>query len=395
MAKAEVSKDYIKEHSTDVEVPDSYTCADIYALIVAGLQGVIMLPFLLSILVLYIIPVLLIRLYVCVLPRPLDRVPRTCVFYAFCFLIWVLTLPIQIITLIWVLLVRITTWLFSFPMGLYNFSRTQRSWKALSAFNKRPGQMTENPQSAHSPADVLATKHGYGWSFVDIVCAIMGSMDRQGCCEFFMAVPLMLTVVPIYKHTVLTNALLFDLQECFINQWSNPVDATFDGKADATDAPKVKVAMDIGTCRALLKEKKREILDGWTFTGYHQHPPPERESKTVAGMQFANNGPLRIALLSHTTITRHVADHVPKSETAAWSLMVVRLQSWNPFYQLAGIVEVNFRKDGGLEHPMWLMLDPKSKIAAGSMRSINELFCKIASWLPEFVNVTANDSDLL
>lgn len=110
--EAEVSKDYIKEHSTDVEVPDSYTCADIYALIVAGLQGVIMLPFLLSILVLYIIPVLLIRLYVCVLPRPLDRVPRTCVFYAFCFLIWVLTLPIQIITLIWVLLVRITTWLF-------------------------------------------------------------------------------------------------------------------------------------------------------------------------------------------------------------------------------------------------------------------------------------------
>jgi len=53
-------------------------------------------------------------------------------------------------------------------MGLYNFSRTQRSWKALSAFNKRPGQMTENPQSAHSPADVLATKHGYGWFFVDI-----------------------------------------------------------------------------------------------------------------------------------------------------------------------------------------------------------------------------------
>lgn len=44
------------------------------------------------------------------------------------------------------------------------------------------------------------------------VCAIIGSMDRQGCCEFFMAVPLMLTVVPIYKHTVLTNALLFDLQ---------------------------------------------------------------------------------------------------------------------------------------------------------------------------------------
>lgn len=35
-------------------------------------------------------------------------------------------------------------------------------------------------------------------------------------------------------------------QECFINQWSDPLDATFDGKADATDAPKVKVAIDIG-----------------------------------------------------------------------------------------------------------------------------------------------------
>ena len=111
-------------------------------------------------------------------------------------------------------------------------------------------------------------------------------------------------------------------------------------------------------------------------------------------MQFANNGPLRISLLSHTTITRHMADHVPKSETAAWSLMVVRLQSWNPFYQLAGIVEVNFRKDGGVEHPMWLILDPKSKIATGSMRNMNELFCNIFSWLPEFVNVTAKDSDL-
>eukprot|EP00438_Fugacium_kawagutii_P007243 Skav211563 [mRNA] locus=scaffold2228:165109:165852:+ [translate_table: standard] len=238
-------------------------------------------------------------------------------------------------------------------------------------------------------------KYGYIWNFGDIVCAMIGAMDRQGFMEFFIAMPFMLAMVPIYKHTILTNALLFDLQECHTNQWSDPVDATLDGKVDEADRPGAKKHMLSGISRVLLKERARRIVDAYEFTGFHPYPPPGRESKTVAGMQFANvAGPLRCTLISHTTVPHDVAGHVPRSDTGAFTAIVVRMQSWNPWYQLAGEVEVNLRKDGGVEHPMWLLLDPTSNLAIRAKRSMNILFVKLGCEFAEYVKTLAKDSEV-
>jgi hypothetical protein len=267
----------------------------------------------------------------------------------------------------WVIVVRLVTWILCFPIGLCNMSRTRRSWAALQPYNGLPGA-TGAP--ARSPADDLATKFGYVWPFADLMCLCIGMMDRQGFFEFLTAVPLMIAVLPVYKHVILTNALLYDLKEVYINQWTDPLDANQD------EAP-IRDLMQRCICRALLEESNRDFIDAWIFAGYHQYPPPSRESKTVAGMQFANNGPLRAAMISHTTHPYDVPGHVIKSTDASFGFIVVRLQSWNPFYQLAGVVEVNYRKDGGIEHPMWLILDKNSKIAADACNNINAIFVEL------------------
>ena len=68
-------------------------------------------------------------------------------------------------------------------------------------------------------------------------------------------------------------------------------------------------------------------------------PPEKRPSRTVAGLQMGCGG--KCTLISHTTHPYDVPGHVPRSEDASWGLIVVRLQAWNPWYQLAGYVEVN------------------------------------------------------
>ena len=91
------------------------------------------------------------------------------------------------------------------------------------------------------------------------------------------------------------------------------------------------------------------------------------------------------SLISHTTHPYDVPGHVPRSEDASWGLIVVRLQAWNPFYQLAGYVEVNVRKDHGVEHPMWLVVDPSSQLAMDQLQGINRLFVRLGYLFAEYL----------
>ncbi|CAJ1339375.1 unnamed protein product [Effrenium voratum] len=381
------SDEYVKAHSTPTKMPESCTCSDVYSLVLTAILGVPMVVLGVVIAILLTVPLFIIYLYKCTLSRPLDLVPRTCGFYMMCGLVFPLSLPAVILALVWVLVVRIFTWICCFPVALCNWSRTRRSWQALRPYSARPGQLIVDSNGAQRPDDALSTKFGYIWPFSDVITAIIGSMDRQGFGEFFVALPVMFTVLPIYKHTILTNALLFDLQDVYINQWSDPLDANLDGRSDCADIASIKEHMKIGICRAMLTERNRDFIDPWQFTGHHQYPPPGRESQTVGGMQFSNQGPLRVCLLSHTCVAIDIPNHKPRSETAAWTLLEVHLLSWNPWYQLAGIVEVNFRKDGGVEHPMWLAMDPNSYIAVRALHLMNVLFATLglrtASWLKD------------
>eukprot|EP00435_Cladocopium_sp_Y103_P014670 s2930_g3.t1 len=243
---------------------------------------------------------------------------------------------------------------------------------ALRPYSGPPGS------EGRSSADQLAQSYGYFWSPADLVCALLGAMDRQGLLEFFMAVPLMLSIVPIYKHAVLCNAWIYDLTEVFILQWSDPL-----------RLPKLQVqeGLEQMIAAARLDDSQRQKVDQFPFLAYHQYPPADRSSKTVAGMQFAEADPAgtRITLLSHTSHPYDVPKYVPRSSTGEWSAIVVYLQSWNPWYHLAGVVEVNYRKDSGLEHAMWLVVDPSSKLAALSLQSINELFVDVLSDVSDYL----------
>ena len=52
-------------------------------------------------------------------------------------------------------------------------------------------------------------------------------------------------------------------------------------------------------------------------------------------------------------------------------------QAGNPWYQLAGYVEINSRRDGGMEHPMWLVFDRSSRLGMSAALSINMLFVRL------------------
>merc|ERR1719421_552214 len=79
-------------------------------------------------------------------------------------------------------------------------------------------------------------------------------------------------------------------------------------------------------------------------------------------------------MVSHTTHPYDIEGHKPRSKYASWGLLIVRLQWWNPWYIVTGYVEVNVRKDGGVEHPMWLVNDPTSKLQMFFHDAINEVF---------------------
>ena len=62
---------------------------------------------------------------------------------------------------------------------------------------------------------------------------------------------------------------------------------------------------------ARLEDSKRHLVDQFPFVAYHQYPPADRPSKTVAGMQFAENYPapgMRITLLPLEMTTVQVVD---------------------------------------------------------------------------------------
>jgi len=229
-------------------------------------------------------------------------------------------------------------------------------------------------QDARSPADVLAKLHGRVWAFSDLVTAYIGVVHRQQLGETLLGVALMVALIPPYK-LLLVNPAIHDLEPYFINQMSDPIDADGDGDTDMEDRALAFNAMATNVSNTLLTDVKREIIDAWPFAGHHQWPPQQRASRTVMGVQMGMSG--KCTLLSHTTIPAGVVGHTPRSETAERAILCVRLQMWNPWYQLAGYVEVNTRKDGGMEHPMWLVLNPRSRLDMMQARSINMLFVRL------------------
>jgi len=179
---------------------------------------------------------------------------------------------------------------------------------------------------------------------------------------------------------ILVNPRIYRYQEVFINQWSAPIDADTDSKILSHDLKLTRENMISVVCDSLLETRSRELVDSWPFTGHHPYPPSHRNSFTAAGMQFSDLGGsccCRSVLISHTTHGHLIESFKPRSDTAAYGIISVYLQAWNPWYHLAGYVEVNVAKDGGIEHPMWLLGDVESYFHMSELMGINKLFEKL------------------
>lgn len=75
------SDEEIQQFSSEVVIPESFSAADVYAMFLSLLLGILALPITLAMLLLYVVPLLVIYVYSCSLPRPLKIVSRSCGFY--------------------------------------------------------------------------------------------------------------------------------------------------------------------------------------------------------------------------------------------------------------------------------------------------------------------------
>ncbi|CAE8641944.1 unnamed protein product [Polarella glacialis] len=144
----------------------------------------------------------------------------------------------------------------------------------------------------------------------------------------------MIGALPVYKWLLMANPFTHKLEEVYISQWSDPLDANGDMEIDSQDQKIAQQTLRDVVCRSLLADKNRYIIDAWPFSGYHQYPPPGRRSRTMAGIQFWNV--MSAPAFSHSTLPYDVPEHVPRSPSAAWGLLIVYIQWWNPFYPYTG-----------------------------------------------------------
>ena len=342
-----------------------YFVANVPALLVYAFAILLQLPLLLGC-----------SIYGCTLSRPTERVRRGCSFHVLCAILFPLTMPLIALAFVWTWVLRLYRFVLCFPVGLCRRQRTKSSWAALQTFSGAVAEYSPEERHARSPADILAGKFWPRWQFMDFVIAFIGAIHRQSICELFFAVPGGLAFVPPMKVLLYTNAYLFDLKVVYTNQWSDPLDATGDYRLTARDEEIIKNELKPMVFNAKAEAFRSKLTDPWRFAGHYPYPPPDRESRTVIGMQYSD-WLVRTALLTHTTHAYDVPGHTPRSTHATWNLCAVHLASWNPFHFFTGYVEVNVRKDGGIEHPMWLCMDPQSRIHLDYVDGVNKLFVEL------------------
>eukprot|EP00465_Bigelowiella_longifila_P015391 CAMPEP_0185280182 /NCGR_PEP_ID=MMETSP1359-20130426/65487_1 /TAXON_ID=552665 /ORGANISM="Bigelowiella longifila, Strain CCMP242" /LENGTH=255 /DNA_ID=CAMNT_0027875335 /DNA_START=57 /DNA_END=824 /DNA_ORIENTATION=- len=177
------------------------------------------------------------------------------------------------------------------------------------------------------------------------------------------------------KYILFNNPRTHRLETVFLNQWSKPIDANIDGEITETDADIIRGKMVKQVTRARLRDKNRDLTDEYSFSAYYQLPPPDRESLLVAGIQYSEAAVT--SLVTHSLHSYLIKGYKPKSDTASWGFLSVYLQYWNPYHWFTGYVEVNLRKDGGIEHPMWLAADKTSWLHTRQANGVNSLFARL------------------
>uniref|UniRef100_M4B7S0 Uncharacterized protein n=1 Tax=Hyaloperonospora arabidopsidis (strain Emoy2) TaxID=559515 RepID=M4B7S0_HYAAE len=262
------------------------------------------------------------RIYVAKgLQRPVKSVNRGAGFHIVAGIVAVLALPCQVIVLLY--------WLVLFPVIL--ICSLFYSIISLKILLLR-GNIALMKSCSRWPK----------WSWDDSVCAMLGTMERQGFAKLVLKFPSAVVIAPILKYLLGCNPLLYRLsirQRCL---WTSPLDFD-DQKAVAAVVQAASWTLVNLTDLLPHQMSKPPRRDDRIVGGHIPFPGPNRMSGTVLGV-FATNSIITLVNANH-----NVNGSVFYSMTAKRSIYDVPLYIWNPCHYLTGYIEINLQHDGGIE----------------------------------------------
>ncbi|KAE8980075.1 hypothetical protein PF011_g22586 [Phytophthora fragariae] len=262
------------------------------------------------------------------LKRPTKSIERGAGFQALAMVLGVLALPCHLVVLVF--------WLVVFPI-IFVFSLLY-SVVSLKILLLRDN-LTIMQSCSQWPK----------WSWRDTVCAVIGTMDRQGFVKFALKLPSAMVIAPILKYLFGCNPLLYRLairQRCL---WTSPLDFN-DQKAVAAVVQAASWTLVNLTDLLPQQVSKPPRKDDRIVSGHIPFPAPDRISGTVVGILTTNS------LVTLVNADHNVNGTIFHSMTAKRSIYNVLLFVWNPCHYLTGYVEINLQHDGGIEQAMWCLV---------------------------------------
>ncbi|CAI5728558.1 unnamed protein product [Hyaloperonospora brassicae] len=255
------------------------------------------------------------------LQRPVKSIHRSKGFYTVAAVVAVLALPCHVIVLLYWLVLFPTIFLASCLYSLLSLNilllcKNIALMKSCSRWPK--------------------------WSWSDTVCAVLGTMDRQGFAKFVVKLPSAVVVAPMLKYLLGCNPLLYRLsirQRCL---WTSPLDFD-DQKAVAAVVQAASWTLVNLTDLLTRQTSKPPRTDDHIVGGHIPFPGPDRMSGTVVGVFTTNS------IITFVNADHNVNGSVFYSMTAKRSIYNVPLFVWNPCHYLTGYIEINLQHDGGIE----------------------------------------------
>ncbi|KAJ8539097.1 hypothetical protein ON010_g12775 [Phytophthora cinnamomi] len=262
------------------------------------------------------------------LKRPTKSIDRGAGFQVLAILLGVMAIPCHLVVLVF--------WLVAFPtIFLFSLLYSVASLKILL--------LRDNV------ALMQSCSQWPKWSWRDTVCAVVGTMDRQGFAKFALKFPSAVVIAPILKYLFGCNPLLYRLairQRCL---WTSPLDFN-DQKAVAAVVQAASWTLVNLTDLLPQQVSKPPRKDDRIVSGHIPFPAPDRLSGTVVGVLTTNS------LVTLVNADHNVNGSIFHSMTAKRSIYNVLLFIWNPCHYLTGYVEINLQHDGGIEQAMWCLV---------------------------------------
>ena len=359
-------------YATKISVPSHLNLGDIVSVLIF----ICLIPGVIIVFILSFVTWIPVLLFLLILVQNLDE-PKCNArdfhsFYVFSIIVIFVAFPLIMISFLWAFSIYLVTMIFSIPFALFNVKRTLYSLQNLYSFLKRPGERSNPNQTV---ADNFSIRYGYGFNCFDVVCALTSYLYRQNWQDTLIAIPSMCCIIPLYK-LVFANPFLRKLEIIHVNQWSEPL-------------PIQKASSYLRTIvtTSIIPYNAKLFTEHWRFMGHYPLPPINRASETVVGTQMGTYG--RMCLLTHSTHSYKFKKHKSLSQ-AKFPFVGVHLQWWNPWHQLTAYVEVNIRKNGIIEHPMWVLMDKTSSLSMSHLAGINEMFDDLFPVFNEYMEKTTS-----